>query len=393
MDFRLTREQEEIVARAEGVAREGLEPRAAEVDARATHPVEGWREVWKAGLLATTVPKSYGGLGLDMLTYVMVIEKLAWGCANTAMTVHMHSIVQKYIDQLGSAEQKASFYPDVVEHGRLFGSWGSEPSRRGGSGVANTILSPRDDGYVINGPKHFCTMAGGAYRYMIHCAMEGYQAEKSATMALVPRDSPGLTITGGWDTLGMRGTVSPSVTFEECPVRKECVLGKPGDSERAGLGLHFAMGYAAVFIGAAQRALDYTKEFVKKNRFDPDPAPMSHNSIIQRHVAEMGLVVESARLVMHESAYRWPEGPDPLLMLTLGSRAKNRATEAALMVTSRALQVCGGRVAHKRYPLERLFRDVRTCTLMPPNADRTLEVVGRAELGLLEGVMEERYRV
>ena len=144
MDFSLTDDQRQIVSKAQEVAMECLEPRAAQYDESASHPVESWHDVWEKGLLAMAVPREHGGLGLDMLTYVMVIEKLAQGCTNTAMTVHMHSVVQRYIDALASSEQKASLYPDVVDKGKLFGSWGSEPGRRGGSGTVQTVIAPVD---------------------------------------------------------------------------------------------------------------------------------------------------------------------------------------------------------------------------------------------------------
>ena len=391
MDFALTDQQQQVVSTAQRVAMDCLEPRAAHYDETASHPVENWRDVWKNGLLAMAVPREYGGLGLDMLTYVMVIEKLAQGCTNTAMTVHMHSVVQRYIDALASPQLKASLYPDVVEEGRLFGSWGSEPGRRGGSGVVQTVIAPTNGGYVINGQKHFCTMAGGAYRYMVHCSMKGMDGSASVLMAMVPSSAAGLTITGEWNTLGMRGTVSPSVSFDDCFVDGDMVMGEPGLAERAGVGQGFGLGYAAVYIGAATRALDFLIDHSKTHRYSPDPDLLSHSQVVQRGVAEMTLALQGARLVLYHSATRWEESKDPIARAILAARAKYLATEAALMVTSKALQLAGGRVAHRRYPLERIYRDVRTCTLMPPNADRSLEIVGKAELGLNDDLLVLRH--
>ena len=98
MDFLLDKKQRDIVYRAGKVARECLEPRAYEVDQKADHPRASWADVWKHGLLGMTIPQEYGGLGLDPLTYVLVIEQLPGGCTNTAMTVHMHSVDMRYID-------------------------------------------------------------------------------------------------------------------------------------------------------------------------------------------------------------------------------------------------------------------------------------------------------
>jgi alkylation response protein AidB-like acyl-CoA dehydrogenase len=183
----------------------------------------------------------------------------------------------------------------VVEHGKLFGSWGSEPTGRGGTGVRETVISPVNGGYVINGRKHFCTMAGAAHRYLVHCVMEGYGSSDGITMALVPNDAPGMTVSGEWDTLGMRATVSPSVSFEGSPVSSDDVLGGPGDSVRHAVGQGFGLGYAAVYLGAAQRALDFTVEYVKSHGFAPDDTRLAESLIVQRAVAEMTMAVDGAR--------------------------------------------------------------------------------------------------
>jgi len=382
MDFSLTREQQETVGRARRVALECLEPRAAGYDESASHPWESWNGLWQSGFLAVGVPTEYGGTWVDMPTYVMVIETLAQGCTSSAMTLHMHSVVQMYVDALANENQKRRYYAEVVEGGKLFGSWGSEPDSRGGSGIPRgTSIAPADGGYVIDGQKHFCTMAGAAHRYMVHCTMQGYDGLAGYQLALVPSDAEGIQISGEWDTLGMRATVSPSVSFEECLVDGDCLLGEPGVALETGVGLSFGLGYAAVYIGAAQRALDLTVEYCQTHRFAPDPKLLSHSLVVQRAVAEMTTALQGARLVLYESAGRWHDA-DAARRMVLTSCAKYLATQAALMVTSRCLQTAGGRSAHKSMPLERLFRDVRTATLMPPNADRALEVVGRAELGV-----------
>lgn len=382
MDFTLTPQQRQLLEKAEWVARECLEPRAELYDRSAEHPRESWQDLWRHGFLAMAVPREYGGLGLDMLTYILVIEKLAQGCTNSTMTLHMHSVVQRFIDALASPQQKARFYAEVVQQGKLFGSWGSEPERRGGAGAVETIITPVDGGYVINGRKHFCTMAGAAHRYMVHCTMRGANGDPlGLQMALVPHGSPGMQVASDWDTLGMRGTVSPSVEFKDCFVALDDLLGEPGRADKVGVVQGFGLGYAAIYIGAAQRALDFAIEYCNTHQFAPDPAPMSHSLVVQRHVAEMAMALEGARLVLYQSASRW-ERADPVGRAVLAARAKYLATEAALMVTSTAIQAVGGRSAHRRYPLERLFRDVRTSTLMPPNEDRSLEIIGKAALGL-----------
>jgi alkylation response protein AidB-like acyl-CoA dehydrogenase len=390
MDFAPTPAQQALVDRAAEIARQALAPRAHLYDQAGAYPLESWRDLWRQGFLAIAVPGAYGGMGLDMPSYVMVLEQLAQGCTNATMTLHMHSVVQMYLDVLGTPGQKARFYPEVVEEGKLFASWGSEPDRRGGASVGGTVIAPVDGHYVITGDKHFCTMAGAAHRCMVHCAMDGIESPHNLQLALVPSDHPALRITGEWDTLGMRATVSPSVSLLACDVPEDALLGRPGESLKSGVGLAFGLGYAAVYVGAAQRALDFTVEFCKTQRFEPDPAPRAHNLLVQHHVAEMGMALEGARLVLYQSAGRWDRA-DALQRALLAARAKYVATEAALLVTSKAVQIVGGRSAHRRCPLERLFRDVRTATLMPPNADRSAEVIGKAMLDITDEVLLARH--
>ena len=370
-----------LVAAAERLATQCLAPRAAHYDVTATHPVESWRDVWQRGFLAMGISRRFGGLELDMLTYVKVVERLASGCTNTGMTVHMHSTVTKFIDALCTEEQKAFYFREVVEDGKLFGSWGSEPETRGGTAMRLTTIVPQDGGYVINGVKHFCTMSGGAHRYMIHCSSGDDDPLESQWLALLPHDSPGIEQIGDWDTLGMRATVSPAMSLNNCFVGPDALLGQPGEAPRTGVTQGFGLGFAAVYVGAGRAALDFIREFAKTQTFAPDPAPIAEHLTVQRTVAEMSMALEGARRVLHGSASQWP-GANPGERAVLAARAKYLATVASLDITSKAIQIAGGRSAHKRMPLERLYRDVRTSTLMPPNLDRCLEIVGRADLGL-----------
>ena len=280
MDFDPTPPQQELIDAAAAVARESLAPRAALYDRTGAYPLESWHDLWRHGFLAAAVPVKYGGRGLDMPSYVMVLEQLAQGCVNTTMTLHMHSVVQMYIDTLASPAQKARFYPEVVEHGKLYGSWGSEPDRRGGASVGGTVIAPRNGGYVIEGDKHFCTMAGAAHRYMVHCAMRGIAGPQNLQLALVPHDHPGLTIKGEWDTLGMRATVSPSVRLSACDVPAEALLGLPGESLRSGVGWH--SGWDTRPSTRARPSRPWTSRSTSARRTassrTPPPAPTTRSS-------------------------------------------------------------------------------------------------------------------
>ncbi len=379
----LTAAQQAIVERAAVITREKIAPRAAEYDAAATNPVESWRELAHDGFLTAAIPRSHGGLGLDMPTYVAVIRTIARGCASTAMTVHMHSTVMRFIDALATATQKQRYFREVVERGRLFGSWGSEPA----VSLSRTFLMEtvvRQDGgdYVVNGVKYFCTMALGASYYMVWCALDGgSDMGKSLLQVLVPADAAGIATDGKWDTLGMRATFSPSVTFTDVRVGADAALGDPGTATRVGVVEGFALGYAAVYLGIAEASLGFAIDYAKKRVVKPENVPVAHDPTVQRHVGELSAHLDAALLVLARSAEGW-EAADVLARGVLANRAKYLATEVSLDVTSKVIQIVGGRGAYKDYPAERAFRDVRTSTLMPPTMDRMLEAIGKSALGL-----------
>jgi alkylation response protein AidB-like acyl-CoA dehydrogenase len=377
----------EIVDEARRLTREKIAPRARYYDEQATNPVESWHDLWNAGLLGMAIPPEHGGLGADVPTYIAVIRTIAEGCANTAMTVHMHSTVTRFIDALGTAEQKRRWFPEVIERGKLFASWGSEPAVSLSRTLAfETVIRADGDGWVIDGVKHFCTMAQAASHCMVWCALDGNpDMTASILQAIVPGDAVGMTTDGKWDPLGMRATFSPSVSFSGVRVGGDATLGEPGAALRAGVVEIFGLGYAAIYLGIAESALDFAADFVKKRVVKPENIAVAQDPIVQRHVGEMRAHLDAALLVLDDSAARW-DAADTIEKGLLANRAKYLAGEVGLQVTSRAIQVVGGRGAYRDYPVERAFRDLRTATLMPPTVDRMLEAIGKATLGIQAGM-------
>jgi len=376
----------ELVSR---LTREHIAPRAAEYDAAGTNPIDSWRVLGRDGFLASCIPTAYGGLDLDMPTYIGVIRTIARGCANTAMTVHMHSTVMRFIDALGTDAQKRRYFAEVVEHGRLFGSWGSEPAvSLSRSFLMETVVRQDRDAYVVDGVKHFCTMALGASHYMVWCALEGgTDMGKALLQVLVPANAPGIATDGKWNTLGMLATFSPSVTFTGVRVAKDTALGDPGTALRVGVVESFALGYAAVYVGIAEGALAFAIDYAKQRIVKPENVPVAHDPTVQRHIGELAAHLDAARLVLADTAERW-EAADVQERGVLGNKAKYIATEVGLAVTSNVIQVVGGRGAYKDFPAERAFRDLRTSTLMPPTVDRMLEGIGKNARGIDGGMFK-----
>ena len=390
MDFSIKKEQQAILETAAKVAREDLLPRAADIDLKSVHPTESWAAIWENGLLGTTIPKEYGGLGLGLLESTMVLEKLAAGCASSTASFHMHTVVQRYIDALGTVQQKEELFSEVINEGKLFGSWGSEPGSHGGAAPVKVVVNQAKEGYVMNGPKHFCTMAGACHRAMVHTNIPDKDGNRRTIMVMVPTWVEGVAITGEWNTLGMRGTVSPAVTFDNCFIPENALLGHPGEVEEKGIEQTFALGDAAIYIGIAQGALDWFKEYARSHAFDPSPHPLSHDLLLQRRVAEMTQRLDGARYVLYSSCQGYWEESN-MGRWYLVSKAKYLASEAAVFVSNMVAAGLGGRIAHRRYPLERMIRDISTATLMPPSPDRCLEVIAKYELGIDDVQLASRW--
>jgi alkylation response protein AidB-like acyl-CoA dehydrogenase len=376
-----------IVDTAARLAREQLAPRAAHYDRAAANPFESWRDLHAENLIAAVVPVAHGGLGLDMPTYVEVVRALARGCASTAMTLHMHSTVMRFIEALGNDTQRRRYFAEVVRHGRMFGSWGSEPAvSLSRTFLVETAIRADGDGYVIDGVKHFCTMALGASYYMVWCAIDGESdMGKALIQAIVPAEAPGMATDGKWDTLGMRGTYSPSVTFTGVRVGADATLGRPGAAVQVGVVESFGLGYAAVYVGIAEASLAFALDYLRKRVVKPENISVAQDPTVQRHVGELAVKLDAARLVLEQAADAW-EPADPVERGMLANRAKYLASEVGLEVTSRVIQTVGGRGAYKDFLAERAFRDMRTATLMPPTVDRMLETIGKSALGLADGM-------
>jgi alkylation response protein AidB-like acyl-CoA dehydrogenase len=229
-------------------------------------------------------------------------------------------------------------------------------------------------------------MALGASYYMVWCALDG-EADmgKALLQALVPADAAGIATDGKWDTLGMRGTYSPPVTFTGVRIPADATLGRPGSATQVGVVESFGLGYAAVYQGIAESALDFALDYARKRVVKPDNVAVAHDPTVQRHLGGLAVHLDASRLLLDSAAAHW-EAADLPERGNLANKAKYLATEVSLEVTSKVIQVVGGRGAYKDYLAERAFRDARTATLMPPTMDRMLETIGKSALGLQEGM-------
>ncbi len=383
----LTDEQAAIVERMATLARERFAARAARYDAESSFPYENYADLRAAGLLGLTVPKAYGGLGADSITYAHALRELARGCSATALTFNMHATVLTFIAALGTEEQKRRFFADVVERGQLVASITSEPEQSfRDKFVLQTVFHPVTGGYHVGAVKHFCSLGDAADWYFVTGIVAGTTTAKEGVIsAMIPRNDQDMKIEGVWSATGMRGTISHTIRYD-ATVPHANMIGTPGQYLTIDLA-GFALGYAAVYLGIGEAAYEYMVEYAKTKTQKPSGVPLCESPVVQRTVAELGIAIRTARLLLHEAARLRMTGDRVATMLAV-NQAKIHSAEVGVRVTEQAMRLAGGRGILKELPVERWHRDALAGPVMPPSTDRCLETSGKQICGLPAATLE-----
>jgi len=384
----LTNEQRVVVERVAALSRDRFAARAARYDADSTFPYENYADLHAAGLHALAVPREYGGVGADPVTYVHALREIAKGCSATALTFNMHSTVTTFLAALATEEQKRRYFGEVVGRGARIASITSEPEQSfRDKFVLNTVFRPTGDGgYRVAGVKQFCSLGDAADYFFVTGILEGQSSARDGVVsAMIPSRDAGVKIEGTWNATGMRGTISHTIRYD-CAVAAANVVGRPGEYLTIDL-QGFALGYAAVYLGIGEAAFEYMTEMARTKTQRPSIEPMSHHPLVQRTVAEVGTQIRAARLLLHEAACLKMAGDREATMLVV-NQAKTYCADVGLMATERALRLAGGRGILKDLPLERWHRDSLAGPVMPPANDRCLETAGKLLCGLRAATLE-----
>ena len=391
MELPLDPEARRALARVERVARDVVGPEAAQCDRENRFPHAAFEALRRDGLLAMAVPREFGGMGLgldgDPLAWTLALELLARADCSTSQTFQITGHCLTYFGELGTEAQKRKYFAEVLEHGKLFCSAGSEPSfhttaRAGRRMPITTIARKTRDGYVLDGRKHFNSLAGVADWYVIFANLEGIDDPMhSLTLFVVAKDNPGLEVEMNWDAMGMRATATNGLLLRNCLVRDEDIVGAPGGYFRSVINNAYFIAFAANYLGGAQAAYDWAAAYVAEK------VTGAEDPLMQYHFGEVDTAIEAARIVLYDAAVLWRRWlgngrrEQDLKPAYLAShRAKILCARAALLATDTALESCGGRATLKSSPIERIHRDVRTYTVAPPIVDRSLELLGRSKL-------------
>jgi alkylation response protein AidB-like acyl-CoA dehydrogenase len=278
----LTAQQRELIELAATLGREKFAPRAAAYDREARFPFENYVDLREAGLLAICVPKSYGGLGADFATYVMVAAEIGRHCGATALSYNMHvcstmwaGFIADALDM--SAEQRADHeahrkihFDRIVQGGKVY----SQPFSEGGAAAAGkapwgTMAAPVDGGYVVNGKKIFASLSGAADFYGVLCTLDRADAtvaptQRDSVYLAVPADAPGVSVVGDWDPLGMRGTVSRTLLLKDVFVPHSARLMPEGLYwQSAARYPHMFATLSPTYMGIAQAAYDFAVAYLR----------------------------------------------------------------------------------------------------------------------------------
>jgi len=357
MDFKLSDEQQLMQDMFREFAVKDVKPIAAEIDENERFPEENISKMAEIGLFGIPVPEDLGGAGLGNLEYVLAIEELSKVCASTGVIVSAHtSLCLSPILEFGTQEQIEKYVP-VLASGEKLGAFGlTEPGAGTDAAAQNTTAVDKGDHWLINGSKIFITNAGKAEIYIVFAMTDKTQGTKGISAFIIESDYEGFRIGSHEKKMGIRGSATAELIFEDMRVPKENILGEVGKGYRIALSTLDGgrIGIAAQALGIAQGAIDETKEYIKSRLQFGKRISQFQNT--QFSMANMQTQVDAARLLVYRAACV-KDNKEPYLHLA--AMAKLFASEVANDVTRRCLQLYGGYGYSRDYPIERMMRDAK----------------------------------
>jgi alkylation response protein AidB-like acyl-CoA dehydrogenase len=391
----LTEQQRDLLALASSLGREKFAGRAARWDREASFPFENYADLREAGLLGICVPKAHGGLGADFTTYVMVAAEIGRHCGSTALSFNMHVCSTLWAGAIADAldmtpEQRTDHerirklhFARIVEQGRIY----SQPFSEGSAAAAGkapwgTRAIKVPGGYRVVGKKIFASLSGAADYYGVLCTLEREDGEagtvRDSLYLAVPAKAEGVAVSGEWDPLGMRGTVSRTLTFDNVQVGNDARLMPEGlYFQAASRYPHMFATLSPTYMGIAQAAYDFTVGYLRGEVPGTPPVKRRMYTTKQIAVAQMRVTLEQTRALFLQTAREARVDPDKDARMRLYA-AHYTIMENANEICQLAVRTCGGQSMLKSLPLERLYRDSRCGSLMLPwTAELCLDRLGR----------------
>ena len=357
MNFALTREQEFVKQMVRDFAVNEVKPIAAEVDAKHMFPVENVKKMGQLGMLGIPFPKEYGGAGGDILSYILTVEELSKVCGTTGVIVSAHtSLCASVIYENGTEAQKQKYLPDLCT-GKKLGAFGlTEPNAGTDAAGQQSIAVDMGDHYLLNGTKIFITNGGYADVFIIFAMTDRSKGVKGITGFILEKGMPGFSIGKVEEKMGIRGSSTTELIFEDVKVPKENLMGKEG----RGFGIAMKtldggrIGIAAQALGIAEGAFEEAKNYMtERKQFNKELYKFQGLAWM---MADMEVAIESARLLVYKAAWKKQNG---MPYSVDAAMAKLHAANVAMDVTTKAVQLFGGYGYTMDYPVERMMRDAK----------------------------------
>lgn len=379
MNFKLTPDHEAIIADVKAFAKKEIAPLAAEIDSESKFPAEIIKKMAELGYMGINIQEEYGGSGLDDVYKVLVVREIAKYCASTAEILAVQSLVNDIIIRKGTEEQKQKYLP-MVNEGKLGAFALTEAGAGSDAGAVRTKAISDGDNYIINGSKCFISNMGPEEGdFVILIALTDPSAGmKGMSAIIVDRGTPGFSIGKVEDKMGIRGAAVSELIFEDCVVPKTNLIGKEGEGFKIAMSALDGgrIGIAAQALGIAEAAIEASVEYSKqRNQFGK---PVSALQGIQWYLADMATRTEAAKLLILQAADMRSRGEN---VTKEAAMAKYYASENAVYVTDRAVQIHGGYGYMKDYPIERMYRDARITPLYEGTSEVQKMVISRAVIG------------
>lgn len=338
-------------------AQNEIKPLASKIDQQHWYPTELVQKLGELGIMAIDTPEEYGGTGLDYLAYSIAMEEVSRACASCGVIVSAHnSLYLGPINNFGTEEQKQKYIVPFAD-GSQIGCFGlSEPGNGSDAGAASTTAIEDGDSWILNGTKMWITNAYESKASVVFATTDKSAKHKGISAFIVPMPTKGLTLGKKEDKLGIRGSSTCQLIFEDCRIPKENLLGQPGFGFKIAMKTLDAgrIGVASQALGIAQASIDTALWYAKERK--AFGSPIAKLQAVQMKLADMEVRCESARLLIRKAAYLKDKG---LPYIKEAAMAKLAASETATFNAHQCIQILGGMGYVTDMPAERYYRDAR----------------------------------
>ncbi|MDR1779066.1 MAG: acyl-CoA dehydrogenase [Clostridiales Family XIII bacterium] len=379
MDFQLTKEQEFVRKMVREFAVTEVEPIAADIDKEHRFPEENVKLMAHYGLLGVPFPKEWGGSGGDHIAYAITVEELSRVCATTGVICSAHTSLCAWpIFNYGTDEQKEKYLKPLAS-GEKLGAFGlTEPNAGTDASGQQTRAEDKGDHWLLNGTKVFITNGGYADTFVVMAMTDKSKGNRGISSFIVEKGFEGFSIGKTEDKMGICGSSTTELIFQNCKVPKENLLGNVGEGFKVALSTLDGgrIGIASQALGIAQGALDVTVDYMKaRKQFGKRLADME---ALRFEVADIQTRIEASRLLIYRAANmkdkHLPYGP-------MSAMAKYFASETAMYATTKCVQLHGGYGYTKDYPVERMMRDAKITEIYEGTTEAQKLVIAASVFG------------